>query len=57
VGFKGDLAIVKVNPPPIQHFLFAKFMERLLDAEINRLGLDILLVLRDRRFNGFITHI
>jgi Uma2 family endonuclease len=29
-----------VNPPTIQHFLLAKFMERLLDAEINRLGLD-----------------
>lgn len=29
-----------VNPPTIQHFLLAKFIERLLDAEINRLGLD-----------------
>lgn len=29
-----------VNPPTIQHFLLAKFIERLLDSEINRLGLD-----------------
>lgn len=29
-----------MNPPTIQHFLLAKFIERLLDAEINRLGLD-----------------
>lgn len=29
-----------VNPPTIQHFLLSKFIERLLDAEINRLGLD-----------------
>lgn len=29
-----------VNPPTIQHFLLSKFIEGLLDAEINRLGLD-----------------
>jgi Uma2 family endonuclease len=29
-----------VNPPTIQHFLLAKFIERFLDAEINRLRLD-----------------
>lgn len=29
-----------VNPPTIKHFLLSKFMERLLDTEINRLGLD-----------------
>lgn len=29
-----------VNPPTIKHFLLAKFIEGLLDAEIKRLGLD-----------------
>ena len=29
-----------VNPPTIKHFLLSKFIEHLLDAEINRLGLD-----------------
>lgn len=29
-----------VNPPTIQHFLLSKFIEGLLDAEINRLGLN-----------------
>ncbi len=29
-----------VNPPTIKHFLISKFIEHLLDAEINRLGLD-----------------
>jgi Uma2 family endonuclease len=28
-----------INPPIIQHFLLAKFSERLLDAEIKRLSL------------------
>ena len=30
-----------VNPPTIEHFLLSKFIEHLLDAEINRLGLDL----------------
>jgi Uma2 family endonuclease len=29
-----------VNPPTIKHFLLSKFIEHLLEAEINRLGLD-----------------
>lgn len=29
-----------VHPPTIKHFLLSKFIERLLDAEINRLGWD-----------------
>lgn len=28
-----------MNPPTIQHFLIAKFLEQILDAEIKRLGL------------------
>lgn len=34
-----DGQLVQMNPPAIRHFLVAKFIERVLDAEIDRLDL------------------
>ncbi|MBD1937038.1 Uma2 family endonuclease [Microcoleus sp. FACHB-68] len=31
--------LTQMNPPTVKHLLIAKFIERVLDAEINRLGL------------------
>lgn len=41
-GFHYELVdgrVELINPPTIQHFLIAKFLEQVLDAEMKRLGL------------------
>ncbi|MGJ5674120.1 MAG: Uma2 family endonuclease [Nostochopsis sp.] len=35
-----DGSLELMNPPTIEHFLIAKLLEQVLDAEIKRLGLD-----------------
>jgi Uma2 family endonuclease len=34
-----DGSLVRINPPSIEHFLIAKFLEKILDIEIQRLNL------------------